>query len=109
MLTPEDAVVESSKRLIDAVTANSNSTESEQMEPFKELANVFKKIVEKNAQEVVDKQPKNNSIKTYNKEPQPRVAVPQPMVESTTPEQEIEPQLIVECPTKGFFESLRRL
>ena len=38
-----------------------------------------------------------NSIKTYNKEPQPRVAVSQPRVERTTPEQEIDPQLIVEC------------
>ena len=45
-----------------------------------------------------------NSIKTYNKEPQPRVAVPQTRMERTTPEQEIEPQLIVEYPTEAVVE-----
>ena len=64
---------------------------------------MFKKIVEKNAQEVAEKKPKK-SIKTYNKEPQTRVAVPQPRVEITTPEQEIEPQLIFEWPTEEIVE-----
>ena len=97
ILTPEDTVIEAAKRLIDTVTSNSNSTKYEQMESLKRLGKVFKKIADKNVQEVVDKQPKNNSIKTYNKEPQPKVAVPQTRVESTKPEQEIYPQLIVKC------------
>ena len=47
------------------------------MELLKQLGKVFNKIAEKNSQEGANKQPKNNGIKTYNKEPQPRVAVPQ--------------------------------
>ena len=44
IVTPEDTVVESAKGQIDSVTANSNSTKSEQMELLKQLARVFKKI-----------------------------------------------------------------
>ena len=65
------------------------------MESLKKLENIFKKIAEKNLQEVSDKQQKNNSNKTYNKKPQPRVAVPQPRVEITIPEKSIDPHLIV--------------
>ena len=53
----------------------------------KTIGNSFKITADKNSQEVADKQPKNNRIKTYNKYPQPRVSVPQPRVEITTPEQ----------------------
>ena len=41
ILMPEDTVVEATKRLTDAVTANSNSTNSEQMESLKQLVNFF--------------------------------------------------------------------
>ena len=72
------------------------------------MAIVLKKIAEKDSQEVTDNQPENNSIKTYNKEPQPKVAVPQTRVESTKPEQEIYPQLIVKRPKEAVVESLKR-
>ena len=88
IVTPKEKFVESSKIITDAVTANSKSTKSEQ--------------------EAADKQPKNNSIKTYNKDPQPRVYVPQTRVESTTLEQYIEPQLILEFPMEAVVESLKR-
>ena len=39
IMKPEDTVVEVSKILTDAVTANSKSTDSEQMELLKQLAN----------------------------------------------------------------------
>ena len=55
-----------------------------------------------------DEQQQKSGIKTYNKEPKPRVAVAQPRVESATPEQEIEPQLIVKCPTETVVKSLKR-
>ena len=87
ILTPEDTVIEAAKRLTDAVAANSNSTKYEQMESLKRLGKVFKKIADKNVQEVADKQPKNNSIKNYNKYPQQRVSVLQPRVEITMSEQ----------------------
>ena len=58
IVTLEDTVVESPKRLTYEVTYNSKSTEFEQMDSLKQLTNVFKKIAEKNAQEVSDKQPK---------------------------------------------------
>ena len=87
IVTQEDTDIESTKRLTYEFTANSNSTESVKIESLEKLAKVFKKLAEKNAQKVADKQPKNNSIKTYNKESQPRVAFPQPRVERTTPEQ----------------------
>ena len=56
---------------------------------------------------MADKQPKN-SVKTYNIDPQPRVAVPQPRVQSTTPKQEIDTQLIAECLTEAVVKSLKR-
>ena len=87
IVTQEDTDIESTKRLTYEFTANSNSNESVKIESLEKLAKVFKKLAEKNAQKVADKQPKNNSIKTYNKESQPRVAFPQPRVERTTPEQ----------------------
>ena len=55
-MTPEDTVLEAAKILTDAVTANSKSTDSEQMELLNQLAKVFKKIAEKTAQELADKQ-----------------------------------------------------
>ena len=85
MLTPEDTVIEAFKGLTYEVTTNSKNTKFEQMELLKQLAKMFQKIVEKNAQEVADKQMKNGGIINYNKDPQPRVAVPQPRVEITTP------------------------
>ena len=71
---------------------------------FKKVAKVFKKISEKNAQEVANKQPEKNDIKTYNTEPQTRMAVPQPMVEITTLEHEVEPQFIVKCMTEAVVK-----
>ena len=70
ILISVDTVVEASKGLKESVTANSKSTKSEIMVSLKQSAKVFKKIAEKKAQEVADKKPKNNDIKTYNKEPQ---------------------------------------
>ena len=77
IVAPEDTVVE--------VTSNSNSTKSEQMELLKQLGKVFNKIAEKNSQEGANKQPKNNGIKTYNKETQPSADVTQPRVKINTP------------------------
>ena len=70
ILISVDTVVEASKGLKESVTANYKSTKSEKMVSLKQSAKVFKKIAEKKAQEVADKKPKNNDIKTYNKEPQ---------------------------------------
>ena len=36
------------------------------------------------------------------------MVVPQPRAENTTPEQNIEPQFIVECPTEAAVKSLKR-
>ena len=47
VVTPEDKVVEATKRLTDVVTANSNSNDSEQMVSFKTLTNFFKQFAEK--------------------------------------------------------------
>ena len=49
IVTPEDTVLEDSKRLTDTATANSKTTEYEEMQSLKQLAKVFKKIVENNA------------------------------------------------------------
>ena len=106
-MTPEDTVVEASQRLTEAVTANYKGAASEQMLSLKQLEKVFNQIEEKNAQEVADKQLKNNDIKTYNKDPQPRVAVPQPSMGFIVTEQVEEPQFIVAFPTEAVVNSLK--
>ena len=104
IVIPEDTVLESAQRITEPVTANSNSSESDKMVLLKQLAKVFKQILEKNAQEVADKQLKNNGIKTYNEEPQPRLDVPQPMVGINMPEKVEEPQSIFVCPKEAVVD-----
>ena len=104
IVTPEDTVVEASQRLTEAVTANYKGAASEQMLSLKQLEKVFNQIEEKNAQEVADKQLKNNGIKTYNEEPQPRLDVPQPMVGINMPEKVEEPQSIFVCPKEAVVD-----
>ena len=67
IVTPEDTDIESTKRITYEFTANSNSTESVKMESLEKLEKGFKKIVEKNAQEVADKQRKTMESKLITK------------------------------------------
>ena len=58
IVTPEDIVAEPAKILTDAVTANSKSTDSEQMESLKPLAKHLGKLQRIPNQKGADKQPK---------------------------------------------------
>ena len=55
-----------------------------------------------------DKQLKNNGIKNYKEEPQPRLAVLQPRVGITMLEQVEYPQLIFACTTEAVVKLLKR-
>ena len=65
IVIPQYIVVEAAQRITEAVTANSKGAKSEKIVSLKKLAKVFKKIAEKNSQNLADKQLKNNGIKTY--------------------------------------------
>ena len=66
IVAPEDTVVKTDQRLIEAVTAKYKGAKSEKNVSLKQLIKLFKTIAEKNSQEVVDKQLKKNGIKMYN-------------------------------------------